>query len=67
MIHTVTLCSRTARINPVKPTIQLMRIGATSPPHELHGGSRGDGASPNLGIATRSCPTSSPDLGESSY
>ncbi len=47
-------------LNQVEPTIQLMRIGATLPPHELHEGSKGDGASPNRGIATRSCPISSP-------
>jgi hypothetical protein len=33
-----------------------MGIGSISPPHELHGGSRDDGA-----------PSNFPDLGESSY
>ena len=37
------LRSRTAHINPVERTIQLMGIGSTSPPHELRGGSRDDG------------------------
>ena len=50
------LRSRTAHINPVERTIQLMEIGSTSPPHELqleaHQGTLFD---------------LFPDLGESAY
>jgi hypothetical protein len=43
----------------VERTIQLMGIGSTSPPHELRGGSRDDGAPSNLRLVKGSCPISS--------
>ena len=54
------LRSRMAHINPVEHTIQLMRIGSTSSPHERRGGSRDDGAASNLRLVKRPCPISSP-------
>ena len=54
------LRSRTAHINPVERTTQLMGIGSTSPPHELRGGSRDDRAPSNLRLVKGPYPISSP-------
>ena len=54
------LRSRTAHIKPVEHITQLMGIGSTSPPHELRGGSRDDGAPSNLRLVMGSCLSSSP-------